>query len=377
MKTFLTALGLLFCVTTNAANPPIVWGSPYAKLLTKGIQTSGSDTTTTCVAGLAGSIRYNAGTFEGCDGSTWTSLGGGGGGGVTTMGTFGSSPDAKGASISGVTLTMQPADGTHPGEVTTGTQTIAGAKTFSTSVKSPAFISSTASPASLGIVELANTDEIRWRNALNNGDKSLTLDSGNIFQFTSPITSSGNITATGTIVSTTPIALASGGTSASTKAGAFDALSPMSASGDIIYGGASGTGTRLVKGSDGQYLKLASGLPSWAALAGSMSPTQVLETVIAGGTCSTSYNFDPTTGTMLNLTLNGACAIGVTNLAAGHSFTIKLTQSSTVAPTFTSAYKWALATPPTWSTSATKYDMVACVSLDGTTLDCSGIVDVR
>jgi hypothetical protein len=39
---------------------------------------------------------------------------------------------------------------------------------------------------------------------------------------------------------------------------------PMSASGDIIYGGTSGAPTRLGKGSDGQVLTLASGLPSWA-----------------------------------------------------------------------------------------------------------------
>lgn len=65
----------------------------------------------------------------------------------------------------------------------------------------------------------------------------------------------------------TDVAITDGGTGASTKAGGFDALSPMSASGDIIYGGASGTGTRLVKGSDGNVLTLASGVPSWAAAA--------------------------------------------------------------------------------------------------------------
>lgn len=55
-----------------------------------------------------------------------------------------------------------------------------------------------------------------------------------------------------------------GGTGQTTKAAAFDALSPMSASGDIIYGGASGTGTRLPKGSDGQSLILSSGVPAWS-----------------------------------------------------------------------------------------------------------------
>lgn len=71
----------------------------------------------------------------------------------------------------------------------------------------------------------------------------------------------------------TDVAVADGGTGASTKAAGFDALSPMTASGDIVYGGASGTGTALVKGTDGYVLTLASGLPSWAASAGGGSAT--------------------------------------------------------------------------------------------------------
>lgn len=54
----------------------------------------------------------------------------GGGSGVTTVGTFSGSSIANGASISGSTITFGPADATNPGMVTTGTQTFAGAKTF-------------------------------------------------------------------------------------------------------------------------------------------------------------------------------------------------------------------------------------------------------
>lgn len=50
------------------------------------------------------------------------------------------------------------------------------------------------------------------------------------------------------------LGLVGGGTGATTKAGAFDALSPMTTGGDLIYGGASGTGTRLANGTAGQYL---------------------------------------------------------------------------------------------------------------------------
>ena len=81
-----------------------------------------------------------------------------------------------------------------------------------------------------------------------------------------------SLTSVGTITngtwSGTAIAVAKGGTGATTKSAGFDALSPMTTSGDIIYGGTSGTGTRLGKGSDGQVLTLASGIPSWASLSG-------------------------------------------------------------------------------------------------------------
>lgn len=54
--------------------------------------------------------------------------------GVTTVGSFSGSSQANGASIAGATITFGPADGTNPGMVSTGTQTLAGAKTFSGAV---------------------------------------------------------------------------------------------------------------------------------------------------------------------------------------------------------------------------------------------------
>ena len=64
------------------------------------------------------------------------------------------------------------------------------------------------------------------------------------------------------------LAVAEGGTGAATATAGFDALSPMTASGDVIYGGSSGTVTRLAKGSDDEVLTLASGVPTWAAAGG-------------------------------------------------------------------------------------------------------------
>lgn len=51
-----------------------------------------------------------------------------------TLAAVGSSPNANGASLSSQVLNLQPADGTNPGVITTGTQTIAGTKTFSSTI---------------------------------------------------------------------------------------------------------------------------------------------------------------------------------------------------------------------------------------------------
>jgi hypothetical protein len=81
----------------------------------------------------------------------------------------------------------------------------------------------------------------------------------------SALTASASIPV-GDLTGTLPIS--SGGTGASTKTTAFDALSPMTASGDLIYGGNAGTGTRLAKGANGNVLTLANGIPAWSAPAG-------------------------------------------------------------------------------------------------------------
>jgi len=59
---------------------------------------------------------------------------------------------------------------------------------------------------------------------------------------------------------------------------------PMSASGDIIYGGTSGAATTLAKSTDGKYLKLVSGLPSWQDVSGLTNFTEAVNTSAPNGT---------------------------------------------------------------------------------------------
>ena len=68
----------------------------------------------------------------------------------------------------------------------------------------------------------------------------------------------------------------------------FDDVSPMTTSGDIIYGGASGTGTRLAAGTNGHVLTLASGVPTWAAAGGGSSVYASAQ--YTDGTAGTSVN---------------------------------------------------------------------------------------
>lgn len=96
------------------------------------------------------------------------------------------------------------------------------------------------------------------------------------------------------------LAIGAGGTGQTTKAAAFDALQPMTTSGDIIYGGSSGTGTRLAKGSDTQVLTLVSGLPAWASAGGGSgvaAPNVVSKTSNYTALCNDYVKADFTSGT--------------------------------------------------------------------------------
>jgi hypothetical protein len=78
---------------------------------------------------------------------------------------------------------------------------------------------------------------------------------------TSGAPSWGSVPASG-ISGTVPIA--NGGTGQTTAAAAFNALSPLTTTGDIIYEASASTAARLPVGSTGQVLTVAGGIPSWA-----------------------------------------------------------------------------------------------------------------
>lgn len=59
------------------------------------------------------------------------------------------------------------------------------------------------------------------------------------------------------------LGLTNGGTGQTSASAAFNALSPTTTTGDIIYANGSGTNTRLAIGSTSQILNVSSGIPAW------------------------------------------------------------------------------------------------------------------
>ncbi len=200
---------------------------------------------------------------------------------TVSIGAFGSTPNANGLDLTGATLSMEPADATHPGGVSTTTQTFAGNKSFirglaiggtsdevqltvqgnssqtnnliqfytsgfgdlghldnsgnfrvtgsigssgGGSVIGGAYFGSSGGSATTGLYNLTHADTIAFRNQLNSGDLTLGVNSSNVFTFSSSIgatnfsgTSSGTNTGDQTI-SLTGDVTASGGTGALTTA---------------------------------------------------------------------------------------------------------------------------------------------------------------
>jgi len=100
-----------------------------------------------------------------------------------------------------------------------------------------------------------------------------------------------------TLLGTTPIA--NGGTGQTTASSAFNALSPITTTGDLIYGSATNTASRLPIGSTNQVLTVVGGIPAWVSVSG------VAVTSFSAGSTGLSPA-SPTTGA---ITLSGTLAV--------------------------------------------------------------------
>jgi hypothetical protein len=360
--------------------------------------------------------------------------------GGLSVGSFGSTPNAAGLSLAAGVLTMQPADGSNPGGVSTGTQTFAGNKTFSgtiaasnlsgtntgdvtigtgngLSLASQAISLALSSGSTTGALSSADWTTFNGKQASGNYITALTGDvtasgpgsvaatvalvggvsaanvataanlvntaqSGRKFLASPDDGSSGapafraivvadvptlnqnttgtaaNITASSNATLTTlsalslpgsqvtgnisgnaanvtgTVAIANGGTGQTSKAAAFDALSPMTTGGDLIYGGASGTGTRLANGSANAALISNGGTsaPSWGPIlvSGTYTPTLTAITNVSSLTANANTTYIRVGNVV---TVTGTCNCDFTAGSGLFVFDISLPVSSALAAT--------------------------------------------
>lgn len=176
------------------------------------------------------------------------------------------------------------------------------------------------------------------------------------------ITLTGDVTgaASGGSVATTysaTVPLNKGGTGQTTKAPAFDALQPMSALGDVIYGGASGTGTALAGNitSTKKFLTQTgngsiSAAPGWNVLAQADLPTIALTGDVTGsasaGSIATAY------ATVVPIAKGGTNNGSLAVTAGGVLYTDGSKVVNVGAGTSGQVLQSNAASPPTWNTNA-------------------------
>jgi hypothetical protein len=178
----------------------------------------------------------------------------------------------------------------------------------------------------------------------------------------SSLTSVGTIT-TG-VWNGTAIAIANGGTGQTSQTSAFNALSPMTTLGDTIYGGTSGSGTRLAGNITAvkQFLSqtgtgTVSAAPVWAALAsgdipnnaantsgsaGSVSGTNVVTNANIVQATANSFKGNNTGSAANQADLTVAQALTLLGIKGGRA-TITISTTS-VSVTFASSFAYASAT---------------------------------
>jgi len=187
------------------------------------------------------------------------------------------------------------------------------------------------------------------------------------------VTSSGSLTLGGTLTGvdlttqvTGTLPIANGGTGQTTASAAFNALSPVTSTGDLIIGNGANSSTRLPIGANTYVLTSNGTTATWAIPTGSgatitndtTTATNVYPTFAAAtsGSLSTIYTsnakllYKPSTGELTSSHLVAGNGIVVNNLTVGTSYTIAagtsgmsagpITVSSGVVVTVASGSRW-------------------------------------
>jgi len=264
-----TVMGMnsLFNNTTGASNTAIGMSSLYNNTTGTGNTAIGLSTLSTNNLGIQNSAFGSYALNDNTEGTNNTASG------FFTLlsNTTGSNNTASGnkALINNTTGSNNTAIGDNSGNgITTGSgNTLIGAKIGYYVSLFPSLTNNIILANGTGDIK-AQHDGTNWTMQGNVTATSLIKSGGTPSQFLKAdgsVDSATYLTAAGTATNVSGVvALANGGTGTTTKAAAFNALSPMTTAGDLIYGGISGTGSRLGIGTNGQVLTLAGGIPAWA-----------------------------------------------------------------------------------------------------------------
>jgi hypothetical protein len=222
--------------------------------------------------------------------------------GSTTSGSY-----LRGNGTDVVMSTIQAADVPTLNQDTTGTAAKANALNSATTVVN---VSSSSAPSAGQVLTATSGTAATWQTPASGG---VTTFSAGTTGFTPSSATSGAVTLAGTL------ALANGGTGQTTAVAAFNALNPMTTTGDIIYEASPTTAARLGIGTTGQVLTVASGIPSWATPSGSNITTLGLYE----NSATISANYTIGTG-------NNAMSAGPITVSTGYTVTVPTGSTWTV-----------------------------------------------
>lgn len=171
----------------------------------------------------------------------------------------------------------------------------------------------------------------------------------------------GGNAATATSLSST-LTIGAGGTGQTTKAAAFDALSPMTTAGDTIIGGASGTGTRLAVGKETNVKRVVGGTVAWAEEDRSnlLVNPNFEDSALTGWTC--------TTGTCTSTAVSGEFSEGLLGykITTGSPTALSISQSVATLSGSTTQYVVGIS----YRVPATITDFQICTLIAGSEKTC-------
>lgn len=190
--------------------------------------------------------------------------------------------------------------------------------------------------ATYTVISTSGTGAASWSFAYNTlaggggGVTSVDVSGGTTGLTTSggPITSSGTITLAGTL------AIANGGTGQTSASSAFNALSPITTTGDIIYSSSGTTNARLAIGATNTVLQSSGTVPQWGPVVTSSTYTPTFTTNNSG--VVTSGNITLLTNSLFQYMRIGSVVTvgGMVNCNASSAGTADFQISLPVASTF-------------------------------------------